>query len=59
MKKNNFNRELHELQLFALFQVALREPFNLHWLHKVSLTFDYGIFFSEISREVVKIIEFY
>lgn len=23
------------MQLFALFQVALREPLDLHWLHKV------------------------
>lgn len=34
--------EYHPLQLFALFQIALREPLNLHWLHKVLLTFNYA-----------------
>ncbi|XP_074504625.1 glycerophosphoinositol inositolphosphodiesterase GDPD2 isoform X1 [Sebastes fasciatus] len=31
------------LLLFALFQVALREPLNLHWLHKIFLFF--GVIF--------------
>lgn len=51
MKKNNFNREHHELQLFALFQVALREPLNLHWLHKVSLTFILVHFFLKYQEK--------
>lgn len=51
MKKNNFNRELHELQIFALFQVALREPLNLHWMHKVSLTFIMVYFFLKYQEK--------
>uniref|UniRef100_A0A3Q4AEN5 GP-PDE domain-containing protein n=1 Tax=Mola mola TaxID=94237 RepID=A0A3Q4AEN5_MOLML len=31
----------HSLQLFALFQVVLREPLNLHWLHKVLIIFGF------------------
>ncbi|CAK6964643.1 glycerophosphoinositol inositolphosphodiesterase GDPD2 [Scomber scombrus] len=39
------------LLVFALFQVALREPLNLHWLHKILLFF--GVLF--ISFGVVGI----
>lgn len=48
--------ECRPLQLFALFQIALREPLNLHWLHKVLLTFNrapfrniYGCHLNEMS----------